>query len=141
MNTLPNSDTFGRGLKVNKEEMVAVMVAIENYVHRDHEADWREWERRVKTMDDRISKVKGAKTERFLPEIANQVPHLRVSWDQAVVKITPDEVKQRLRGGSPSIELIPGGYVPDTLEIASWMMKPGDAETVGRRIAEELGWG
>ena len=141
MNTLPNSDTFGRGLKVNKEEMVAVMVAIENYVHRDHEADWREWERRVKTMDDRISKVKGAKTERFLPEIANQVPHLRVSWDQAVVKITPDEVKQRLRGGNPSIELIPGGYVPDTLEIASWMMKPGDAETVGRRIAEELGWG
>ena len=139
MNTLPNSDTFGRGLKVNKEEMVAMMVAIENYVNRDHEADWREWERRVKTMGGRISEVKGVKTERFLPEIANQVPHLRVSWDQAAIKVKPDEVKQRLRDGNPSIELIPGGYVPNTLEIASWMMKPGDAETVGRRIAEELG--
>ena len=54
MNTLPNSDTFGRGLKVNKEEMVAMMVAIENYVNSDHKADWREWERRVKAMDDRV---------------------------------------------------------------------------------------
>ena len=69
------------------------------------------------------------------------MPHLRVSWDHAVIKIKPDEVKQRLRDGNPSIELIPGGYVAGTLEIAVWMMKPGDAETVGRRIEEELSRG
>jgi L-seryl-tRNA(Ser) seleniumtransferase len=138
MNTLPNSDTMGRGLKVNKEEMVAMMVALESYLKRDHKAEWAEWERRVKTMSNAVTKVKGVKAERFLPEIANEIPHVRVSWDQSVVKITPEDVKQRLRDGTPSIELIPGGYVTDTLEIASWMLKPGDAEIVGRRIFEEL---
>ncbi|MDA1314405.1 MAG: aminotransferase class V-fold PLP-dependent enzyme [Acidobacteria bacterium] len=139
MNTLPNSDTMGRGLKVTKEEIVAVMVALENYLKRDHKADWAEWERRVKTMSDAVAKVRGVKAEPFLPEIANEVPHVRISWDQSVVKIKPDDVKQRLRDGSPSIEVIPGdGYVPDTLEIASWMLKPGDAAIVGRRIFEEL---
>jgi len=139
MNTLPNSDTMGRGLKVTKEEIVAVMVALESYLKRDHKADWAEWERRVKTMSDAVAKVKGVKAEPFVPEIANEVPHLRVSWDTGVVKHSPDDVKQRLRDGSPSIELIPGaGYVADSLEIASWMLKPGDAEIVGRRIFEEL---
>ena len=89
-------------------------------------------------MSAAVTKVKGVSAERFLPEIANEVPHVRVSWDQSVVKVTPDEVKQRLREGTPSIEVIPGGYVPDTLEIASWMLKPGDAEIVGRRLYEEL---
>jgi len=138
MNTLPNSDTMGRGLKVNKEEMVAMMVALESYLKRDHKADWAEWERRIEAMSAAVTKVKGVSAERFLPEIANEVPHVRVSWDQSVVKVTPDEVKQRLREGTPSIEVIPGGYVPDTLEIASWMLKPGDAEIVGRRLYEEL---
>jgi L-seryl-tRNA(Ser) seleniumtransferase len=90
-------------------------------------------------MSDAVAKVKGVKAEPFVPEIANEVPHLRVSWDTGVVKHSPDDVKQRLRDGSPSIELIPGGgYVADSLEIASWMLKPGDAEIVGRRIFEEL---
>jgi L-seryl-tRNA(Ser) seleniumtransferase len=138
MNTLPHSDRMGRGLKVNKEEMVAMMVAIESYLKRDHKAEWAEWERRVKTMSTAVTKVKGVKAERFLPEIANEVPHVRVSWDQSVVKLTPDDLKQRLRDGAPSIEVIPGGYVPDTVEIASWMLKAGDAEIVGRRLYEEL---
>ncbi len=138
MNTLPNSDTMGRGLKVNKEEMVAMMVALESYLKRDHKAEWAEWERRVKTMSNAVTKVKGVKAERFLPEIANEVPHVRISWDQSIVKIKPDDLKQRLRDGAPSIEVIPGGYVPETVEIASWMLKPGDAEIVGRRMFEEL---
>src|SRR5260370_34049779 len=44
LNGPPNSDTIGRGMKVNKEEMLGMMVALETYLKRDHEADWREWE-------------------------------------------------------------------------------------------------
>lgn len=138
LNTLPYSDTMGRGLKVNKEEMVGMMVALEHYMNRDHEADWAEWERRIETMAAAVDSIEGVRTERFVPEIANQVPHLRVSWDRSAVPIAPDDVKQKLRDGDPSIELIPGGYVPETLEIASWMLQPGEAEIVGARIAEIL---
>lgn len=138
LNTLPNSDTMGRGLKVNKEEMVAMMVALESYLKRDHKADWREWESRIQMISARVSKVQSVQAERFLPEIANQVPHVRIRWDPSVIPVSPNELKQRLRDGTPSIEVIPGGYVSDTVEIASWMLKPGEAEIVAGRLVEEL---
>jgi D-glucosaminate-6-phosphate ammonia-lyase len=138
MNTYPVSDSLGRGLKVNKEEIVAMWVALENYLARDHQADWAEWERRVETMAQAVSAVAGVAAERFVPEIANEVPHLRVSWDQAAVAIAPDEVRRKLREGEPSIELIPASSVKGTLEIASWMLEPGEAEIVGESLARIL---
>ena len=137
-NTFPVSDALGRGLKVNKEEIVAMWVALENYLRRDHEADWNEWEARIAAIAERVSAVDGVETEPFVPVIANQVPHIRIRWDQSAIAITPDEAKQKLREGDPPIEVIPGGYEPDVVEIASWMLGPAEAEIVGDRIAEIL---
>src|SRR5438105_10870171 len=41
LNGPPNSDAIGRGMKVNKEEMIAMMMALEMYVKPDPHADWR----------------------------------------------------------------------------------------------------
>lgn len=138
LNTIPNSDTIGRGLKVNKEEIVAMLVAVESYLKRDHQADWREWERRVESIGKTLTSIQGVRAERFVPEIANQVPHLRIHWDPRHVQITAAEAARQLREGEPSIELVPAPYVPGTLEIASWMLQPGEAEIVARRIREIL---
>ena len=135
LNTAPNSDTMGRGCKVNKEEMVAMLVALEQYLKHDHRADWSEWERRVKLMADMLASVPGVTTQRFVPEIANEVPHLRVRWQGGR---SWEQVTRALREGKPSIELLPAPYESGTLEIASWMLLPGEAEIVARRIREEL---
>jgi D-glucosaminate-6-phosphate ammonia-lyase len=136
LNGPPNSDTIGRGMKVNKEEYLGMMVAVEHYVKMDHAAEWREWEKRVKVIADSVGPVAGVKTEPFIPEIANAVPHLRVTWDASAVKITPAEAVKRLRDGEPSIELRPGAK--EGLEIAVWMLQPGEAQIVARRIREVL---
>jgi L-seryl-tRNA(Ser) seleniumtransferase len=138
LNTAPHSDSIGRGLKVNKEEMVGMLVALELYLKHDHAADWREWEQRVKLMGETLSSLRGVTAERFTPEIANQVPHLRVRWDASLVRITPAEVMRQLREGNPSIELVPAPEVKESLEIASWMLQPGEAQIVARRIRETL---
>ena len=138
LNTAPHSDTIGRGLKVSKEEMVAMMVALEVYLQRDHQADWREWERRVDVIREGLAAVPGVTTERFVPQIANQVPHARIRWDQGIVRVTPTEIVRQLRDGDPSIEVVP---VPDeegSLEIASWMLRPGEAEIIAGRLGERL---
>lgn len=132
LNTAPHSDTIGRSCKVNKEEIVAMMVALESFLKEDQEANWREWERRVATIEKIVSAVPGVKAERFVPQIANQVPHLRVDWDREKIRLTPEEVMQRLRDGDPPIELVPGPKVG--VEIASWTLKPGEAEIVGERL-------
>ena len=55
---------------------------------------------------------------------------------QAVV----DRVPMQLREGTPSIELVPNDPKPGQgVEIASWMLQPGEAEIVAGRIEEVLG--
>jgi L-seryl-tRNA(Ser) seleniumtransferase len=136
LNASPNSDSIGRGMKVNKEEILGMMAAVEAYLKKDHQAEWRDWESRVKTVADSVGPITGVKTEQFVPEISNHVPHLRITWDEGQVKITAEEVVKKLREGNPSIELRPGAA--KGIEVAVWMMQPGEAQVVARRIREVL---
>jgi len=76
--------------------------------------------------------------EIFVPEIANQCPHVRARWDSSKYSVSAAALMQKLRDGEPSIELVPAPYVADTIEIASWMLQPGEADIVIRRIREIL---
>jgi L-seryl-tRNA(Ser) seleniumtransferase len=136
LNGPPNSDTIGRGMKVNKEELLGMMAAVEAFIKKDHAVEWKEWEKRVKTVADSVGPINGIKTESFVPEISNAVPHLRITWDQSQIKIAADEVVKKLRDGNPSIELRPGAK--EGIEVAVWMMQPGEAQIVARRIREVL---
>ncbi len=136
MNTSPNSDTIGRGHKVNKEEMLAMMVAVELYLKRDHAAEWREWERRAKTISDAAQSVKGVTVEQYVPEIANHTPHLRIRLDPATVKVSVVEAIQKLREGEPAIECVPGSR--EFIGMTVWMLQPGEEKIVARRLREVL---
>ena len=136
LNASPYSDSIGRGMKVNKEELLGMMVAVESYVKRDHTAEWREFERRVKYIGDTVSSFKSMTSDTLVPEIANHVPHLRLKWDAAVMKISYGEVVKQLREGEPSIEVTPGHR--DQLVIAVWMLQPGEERIVARRLREIL---
>src|SRR6266478_3515060 len=87
LNGPPNSDAIGRGMKVNKEEMLGMMVALETYLKRDHQADWREWEKRVSLIRESVASIKGVSSELFVPEIHYRVPHVRVRWDGNAIRL------------------------------------------------------
>ncbi len=78
----PNGDTVGRGMKVNTEEILGQLVALELYLTRDHKKDWELWESQIKLISDAALSVKGVETEIHVPDIANHVPSLRIRWDQ-----------------------------------------------------------
>ena len=118
LNGLPHANTIGRGMKVNKEEMLAMMVALESYLKRDHEGDWREWERRVGLIAERVEKVPGVHATRFVPEIANRSPQLHIGWDRDKVKVDRDQVLKGLRVGNPPIEARP--WEEKELEVLVW---------------------
>jgi uncharacterized pyridoxal phosphate-dependent enzyme len=136
LNCSPNGDTIGRGLKVNKEEMLGMMVALEVFMKRDHEADWREYEKRVKIVADSVQSIKGIKTETWMGEIANHVPHLKITWAPGEFKTSLADMQKKLREGEPSIEVTPG--LDNGLVIGVWTLQPGEAEIVGRRVREVL---
>jgi len=137
LNTSPYSDSIARGMKVNKEEMLGMLVAIELYLKRDHAAEWKEWERRMKIIADSVTNVPTLTTDVEIPPIANHVPHLKIRWDQNRVKLSPLEVMKQLRDGDPSIEANPGTD-KNVLVIGVWMLQPGEAEIVARRLRAVL---
>ncbi|MDX2245241.1 MAG: aminotransferase class V-fold PLP-dependent enzyme [Bacteroidia bacterium] len=131
----PRGDTVARTNKVNKEEILGLLIAVENFLTRDHQKDWEMWDAQVKLISDSVLTVAGVKTEIHVPEIANHVPSLRISWDQAKVKITPKAAREALQSGHPSIETVGDN---DSIGITTWMLNPGEERTVARRLSEIL---
>ena len=132
---VPYGNTIGRGMKVNKEEVLAMLVALERYVNLDHEAQWERWKSQIKMIQSAAGSIPGVETEYYVPDIANHVPSLRIAWDQDQVEIPPSEVQQRLREGHPSIEVNGGS---EDISLTTWMMRPEEARFVGQRIQEVL---
>jgi len=136
LNTSPHSDSIGRGMKVNKEEMLGLMVAVELYLQRDQAAAQEELDRRAQEIVEAVASIPGVQTGIELPEIANHVPHVRIWWDGSGIAVTVPEVVERLREGTPSIEVTPGSK--EHLIVNPCMLQPGETTVVARRIREEL---
>ena len=136
LNASPYSESLGRGMKVNKEELLAMMVAVERALARDEEAEMAELNRRAKTIVESVSSIPGIKTEIQVPEIANRVPHVHIWWDGSQVKKTVPEVVKQLREGDPSIEVVPGSK--EHLIVNAWMLQPNEVKIVARRIRDLL---
>jgi len=139
LNGPPHEDSVGRIGKVSKEGIVGLLKAIELYLQRDHAADWREWEHRVDLIRLTIDKLHTVRAEPFVPKIANEVPHLAISWDPQVLGLTRTDVVNALRTGEPRIEVRPDESNEPKIEIAVWMLQSGEAEIVARRCFEVLG--
>ena len=135
MHTPPRGETIGRGMKVNKEEVLGMLAALELYLQKDHKAEWAMWEAQIKLISDSALKIKGVETEVHVPKYANHVPSLRIRWNQNLVKITPNEVRDQLKNGHPSIQTVGDN---STVGITTWMMVPGQERIVATRINEIL---
>lgn len=136
----PNSGIC-RGHKVNKEEILAMYVALERHIKMDHGKEWKMWEDRMAVVVNTIRNVKGVITEVFVPDIANHTPTLHLSWDNSLIKMTGRQLKERLWNGNPGIEVMGGGTMGDKkdgIELSVWQLKPGQEKYVASRLKEEL---
>ncbi len=135
LHTPPRGTTIARGMKVNKEEVLGMMVALELYLAKDHKKEWALWESQIKLISDSALSVDGVETEIHVPPHANHVPSLRIRWDENNVKISKDDMRKQLRDGHPSIETVGN---KEAVGITTWMMDPGQERIVARRVKEIL---
>lgn len=135
LHTPPRGTTIARGMKVNKEEVLGMMVALELYLSRDHQKEWELWEKQIKLISDSALTVKGVKTEIHVPQHANHVPSLYIRWNAKEVGISTDEMRKKLRDGHPSIETVGN---KEQVGITTWMMEPGQERIVAQRVKEVL---
>lgn len=135
MHTPPRGETIGRGMKVNKEEVLGMLAALELYLQKDHKKEWQLWEEQIELISSSAQAIEGVTTEIHVPPHANHVPSLRIRWDQNLVKITPDDVRKKLREGHPSIQTVGNS---ETVGITTWMMAHGQERIVAKRLHDIL---
>jgi L-seryl-tRNA(Ser) seleniumtransferase len=135
LNTSPNCGTIGRSLKVSKEDIVAMWAAVERFMRIDLDAEDREWRRRIETIAAAVRAIPTVKAETIVPPIANCVPHLLLHWDEARLKLTPEQMKSKLAAGKPSIATARVHGTGDTGFLLSvFMLQPGEEQIVAERV-------
>lgn len=135
LNNSPYEDTLGRGQKIGKEEIAGMIKALELFLAEDHDALATEWQRRLNLVSSRITRINGVRTSFFVPDIANHVPTMRITWDPQRIRLTPEQAGAALRNSRPSIML---ETASDGLEMTSFMLKPGEDEIIAARLADIL---
>ena len=129
---------LGRPMKAGKEEVMGLLAAVEQWVKRDHEAEWKEWERRLATISAALTDLQSVTITTRQPGRSNVAPHLSISWDSQVLGITAAAVQQALSKGDPRIEVPVHG---DGFSINPYMMEEGEDEIVARRLREVMAEG
>jgi len=117
-----------------------MLAAVEAWVKRDHDAEWKQWESWLGRISRSVERVPGVTTEVLQPEgLSNHAPRLRIRWDGARLGIAGREVEKLLFEEDPRIVL--GGATGDarddwasTVTIMPYMMMPGDADVVAERL-------
>jgi len=127
---------IGRGMKVGKEELCGLLAAVERYLKVDHEAEFRELEARVASIRTALKGIAGIQTDRHVPVIANEVPHVTVQWDESAKGLSSQQVSEKLLAGDPPIHVQRPGQ--GQLLISVWMMRGDEHKLVGRRLREIL---
>ncbi len=137
LNNSPHEDTLGRSQKVGKEEIVGMVKALELFLAEDHDALAQEWQTRLEGISREITKIPGVSTSFFVPDIANHVPHMSITWDTARISLTPAQVSKLLRSSKPSI-VIGGGEERPGLAMCSFMLQPGEDKIVAEQLSRVL---
>jgi L-seryl-tRNA(Ser) seleniumtransferase len=137
LNNSPHEDTLGRSQKVGKEEIVGMVKALELFLAEDHDALAKEWQDRLEGISREIKKVPGVSTSFFVPDIANHVPHMSITWDAARISLTPQQASKLLRSSKPSIVLGTGEERPG-LSMNSFMLQPGEDKVVAEQLSRIL---
>ncbi len=135
LNNSPHEDTLGRSSKVGKEEIAGMVKALESYLREDHEALNKEWWRRLDMISAQVARVSGVSTSLYIPDVANHVPHMDISWDPRRISLSVRDASQALRSGKPSIVL---GSSERGLTMNSFMLQPGEDKVIADRLVELL---
>ncbi len=132
---------FGRPMKAGKEEVMGMLAAVEMWMKRDHDAEWKQWEEWIDTIGKSAARVSGVSFEILQPDsLSNNSPQIRIKWDGEKLGIGGQELEKLLLGGDPRIIVggasggRRGGVKNSSITIMPYMMMPGDAKIASERI-------
>ena len=129
----------GRAMKVGKEEARGMLAAVEMWVKRDHDAEWKQWTAWLDHITRRVTSINGVTTTVTQPGgLSNRTPSLRVWWDPQRFGFSGETVARTLLETEPRIALTAqrraGPPAETGVGVTPYMMSPGDEVIVADRL-------
>jgi L-seryl-tRNA(Ser) seleniumtransferase len=134
----PPYQRIGRAMKVSKEAMIGLLVAVETYVETDHEAQALLWNETVTRWLEawRQGAPDWAVFSRLeTNEAGEPIPRVILTL-MGDAPLQRDDLVRELREGRPGIEVVLQDE--SSIALSPHLLKPGEAEVVERRVRETL---
>jgi uncharacterized pyridoxal phosphate-dependent enzyme len=131
----------GRDNKVGREEMIGMMAAVETWIKRDHNAEYKSWMNRLDTIAKKALTIDGVKTSISEPvELSNKHPTLWISWDPAKFNVSGYEIAEELGSTKPRVAVGSKDQSDGTtsIDLVSSHMQEGEDKIVAERVFEIL---
>lgn len=136
LNANPNF-SIGRPMKVGKEEIVGLVRAVELFLEHDFEIDRQRWERQVAHCLEVFRTLAHVESRRVFPGqdpvLPRWVPRVYLTWDEQELGVSPEEIRNRLLAGDPSIAV---GEIRQGLSVNPIVLADGEEQVVARRIVQ-----
>lgn len=128
---------IGRGFKVSKEQIVALLTALRLFVKSGYEDVVAAYRPRLERL---AAALRGSKASAALQEKGDEsFPILEISIDEKALGRSAFEVCRRLRKGKPPIYVGHGRLHQAKLIINPMHLSDQSTDTLARRLKEELG--
>ncbi len=130
-NGSPNH-SIGRAAKAAKEDIVGLIVALELYMARDHDADLRRWREQADFMSSRLGDLPGVHARTLYDGAEHITPRTELTFD-GEANVDAHALVLAMEQAEPRIYLFePNGptAAPNSIIINTQVMQPGDERAI-----------
>lgn len=128
------SRSVGRPMKLDRQEIVAVVVALRDWMSMDHEQRLAEHQRRAQVVMQGLEGLPNVKVE-WSPDEGGLAHGVMLTLNEASSGKTADQIREALRNGSPSIWTRGSG---NQVRVNVAHLVEGEEEIVTARLRELL---
>jgi uncharacterized pyridoxal phosphate-dependent enzyme len=97
----------GRPMKVGRESMVGMLVALQLYTRQRDEDDFALWNQKAQYIVQQLTDIPHIAVQHTIGNgIQNNIPYCKVTLDEAALGFTAGELRQQLLDGDPRIMTI-----------------------------------
>ena len=131
----------GRDNKLDRDEILGMVAAVEDWLERDHEGEWKRWLSWLEVISKKVTQINGISTKVIEPvNLNNKYPVLHIIWDPEKFYVTGYEIAEEVGRNKPRIALgnrdEPDGT--SSIQITPGHMQAGEEKIVSDRLFEVL---
>ncbi len=132
----PPHHGFGRVMKIGKEQIIGAVAAVEQWFAHDHEAEQREWRRRLDRVQNRLRPINAIQLG--LQELAGGIPRLEVDWSDCQPGLAYSTLRRELLARRPRILIDDFGGSETSTMINPFALDDDEAALVAEALYEAL---